>query len=252
MLKRLFDAFCLKFLPKAVFARLYCTFYNRDTKIEKRDDGWLITRGGMEMLSPTPKYLFPGLSHFEGKLERHFKIEPGDTAVDVGACYGDTTVPMAMKVGETGRVIGVEASPVNAKYLRLNLGKFPNAEVVEKAVSNKTGDISFWLHFAPTGGSIEHAHGRNQEVKVQADTLDNILKDIKVDFLKIDVQGTEAEAIEGAREVIARTPKVVIETHYRTTAQRTYPKVLEMMKQFKHTIHFDPADGIVYAVNETG
>lgn len=246
------EELCVEYLPDRLFAFLYCNFYNRNTSISKSEKGWLIKRWGLELYAPNTKYLFPSVSEFEKKFERYFKIEPDDTAVDIGSCYGDTAIPMIMKVGQTGKVIAVEASPINAEFLRLNLTQYPNTEVIEKAVSHQQGEISFWLCTAPTGGSIEHAYGRNSEVKVQADTINNIFADVHIDFMKIDVQGTEVEAIQGGDKVLGRIPKLIVETHYRTSPARTYPRVLELMQQFGHEIHFEPENGIVYAWKNVG
>ncbi len=247
MVKEFISKIATEYLTDRIFATLYTTFWSRDTRIEKQGEGWMIRRGGLELLSPTPKCLFMRISEWEERFERFFKIEQGETAVDVGACYGDTTVPMVMKVGSTGKVIAVEPSPINAQFLRLNLQRFNNCEVIEKAMWNERGSVSFWLHAAPTGGSIEKGYGRNKEVIVSADTIDNVLAGTKIDFLKIDVQGCEIQVIEGASETLSRVPKCIVETHYRTSSARTYPKVMEMLEKFGYQLNFTIDNGLVYA-----
>jgi FkbM family methyltransferase len=241
------ESIAVKYFPDRLFA-LLVPFWIKDTKITHKPEGWLIQRAGLQMMSSTPKYLFMRMNEFEAKFEKHFKINEGETAVDVGACYGDTTIPMLIKTGKSGKVIAVEANPVNAKYLRMNVSEYQNCEVIEKAVWNKKGQISFWLHQAPTGGSIEHAYERNKEIKVDADTLDSLINGRHVDFLKIDVQGIEGEIISGAMNTLKSANKFVIETHYRDAPQKTYPKVLEEIKELKHKIFFDPKDGMIYGI----
>lgn len=246
-LKTMIESIALKCLPNSIFASLI-PLWIKDTRVIRKPDGWLIKRSGLQMLSPTPKYLFMRMNEFEAKFEKHFKIEEGDTAVDVGACYGDTTIPMLMKAGKSGKVIAVEANPVNAKYLRMNVKEYKNCEVIEKAVWNKKEQVSFWLHSAPTGGSMEHAYERNKEIKVDADTLDSIMSGRHIDYLKIDVQGIEGDIISSAFNTLKGARKIIIETHYRNTPQQTYPKVMEQIKELKHKIFFDPADGIIYGI----
>lgn len=235
-------------LPDSLFAYLYVEFWDNTTQIDKKNGKWLIQRDGLSLYSYTAKYLFPRMSEFEAKFERFFKINEGDTVVDIGACIGDTSVPMAMKVGDKGNVIAIEALPQNAECLRLNLKKFPNCRVIEKAMSNQCGEITFWTHPAPTGGSLEHGYGRNKPVRVLTDTLNNVLDDIHVDFLKVDVQGAEVEVLQGASKVLKNIPKIVVETHYRLSPFKTYPEVLKILDKYcnTHVIHYAEDNGLVY------
>ncbi|MEM3448731.1 MAG: hypothetical protein QXQ64_05175 [Candidatus Bathyarchaeia archaeon] len=75
----------------------------------------------MQLLSPTPKFLGFGFKQFTNKFERFFKIEKGETVADIGACIGDTTLPMCVKAGADVKIFAVEPHPVNVSYLKLNL-----------------------------------------------------------------------------------------------------------------------------------
>jgi len=238
VIKKLIGKMAVEYLPDKVFALLLTTLWSRDTKIERKGEGWLISRGGLELLSPTPKCLFRRMNEWEEKFEHFFKIEQGETAVDVGACYGDTALPMLLKVGVTGKVIAIEPLPINAKFLRLNLQKLSNCEIIEKAMWKERGLISFWASPILTGGSIEGGYRRKKEIKVLADTLDNTLAGIEVDFLKIDVQGSEIQVLEGASETLSRVPKCIVGTHHWDSPARTYPKVMEVLKKFGYQINY--------------
>ena len=77
-------------IPKNLFeyfANLYYTvvFTKERVKIERYRNCWLITKGGISLLSPTPKFIGQcTLKTFEDKFERFFRIEEGDTVLDVG------------------------------------------------------------------------------------------------------------------------------------------------------------------------
>lgn len=252
VIKKLIGKMAVEYLPDKIFAFLLTTLWSRDTKIEKRREGWLISRGGLELLSSTPKCLFLRMSEWEKRFEYFFKLERGETAVDVGACYGDTALPMLLKVGSTGKVIAIEPLPINARFLRLNLQRFSNCEVIEKAMWNKEGVVTFWASSSLMGGSIEEGHKRNRKLKVLADTIDNTLAGVAVDFLKIDVEGSEIQVLEGATETLGRVSKCIVGTHYPISPAKTktYPKVMEILKGFGYEVnYFFP---YVYAERKSG
>ena len=221
------------------FANLYYTMNftkNEIVKIQKYRNCWLVTRyarateNGLALFSPTPKsFGFLTLEGFEGRFERFFKIEEGDTVLDVGACIGDTTVPMAIKTGEKGMVIAVEPEPNNISFLKANTSKFNNVWIIEKAAWNRKETIRFYIHSLPTGHSI--IDQSKDHIEVQADTLDNIVKAWdRIDFAKIDVQGAELKVLEGAEGMLKKTRKIVVETHY-SGERALYPKVSTSLKQ---------------------
>jgi FkbM family methyltransferase len=218
-------------------------------KLRIRSNSWLIQKGGITLVSPTPKFLGFGLKVFETKFERFFKIEKSETVLDVGACIGDTTVPMAIKTGSTGKIIAVEPHPLNIKYLKLNLANFNNVEIIGIALWNEKGTVRFNVHDSPTGHSILEDKERDNYIEVQSDTLDNLFSDKKIDFAKIDVQGAEVQVLEGGNKFLETVRKLVVETHDRfNTAKRTYPKVIEILKKYDFKeVRFVLGNGVVYA-----
>jgi FkbM family methyltransferase len=243
----------IKHSPNWLFVPVYNSFYSRyrKVKIRRAQTGWLIwgeEEGDLELLSPTPKFLSVKLRDFEDKFERFFKIENGDVVLDVGACIGDTTVPMAIKAGLNGKVIAVEPNPLNVKYLRLNLAHFGNVEIVEKGIWKEKGKVEFQLHNTPTGHSIIPNKVRKGRMEISVDTLDNLFADRQIDFAKIDVQYAEVQVLQGGDRFLKNVRKLIVETHSRTDEQkRTYPKVLEILEQYDYQVKFAMDNGLVYA-----
>jgi len=237
--------------PNWLFVPLANTYYQllKKDKLKIKSANWLLQKGDIELLSPTPKFLGFGMGEFEARFERFFKIERGDTCLDIGACIGDTTIPMLLKTGSSGSVIAVEPDPTNILYLKLNLAKFPNAQIVGKAVWKTSGTIRFNLHITPTGHSIMEDVERKSFIDVPCDTLDNILEGKRVDFAKIDVQGAESEVLEGANKFLGKVHKLAVETHCRyDAAKRTYPQVLEKLSHYDFSnVQFCLDNGMVYA-----
>lgn len=247
-MKEWFIKKCPNWLFPSVSNFYYSLSSKEKAKIKKSENGWLIQKGGLELLSPTPKFIGFGLKDFENKCERFFKIEKGDTVLDVGACIGDTTVPMAIKTGSTGKVIAVEAYPLNIPYLEHNLSGFNNVEIIRKALWDKKGTVTFHLHDTPTGHSIMEDVERKRQIEVPSDTLDNLFGDRKIDFAKIDVQGAEAQVLEGGNRFLQTTRKLAVETHGRYDIEkRTYPRVLEILGKYDLEVNFAEDNGVVYA-----
>ena len=256
MLKKLKDKI-IKRTPSNLFeyfVNLYYTinFTKKEiVRIQKYGNCWLVTRrargteNGLALLSPKPKFLGPlTLKGFENRFERFFKIEDGDTVLDVGACIGDTTVPMAIKTGEKGIVIAVEPEPNNISFLKANTSKFNNVWIIEKAAWNRKETVRFYIHPSIMGHSIIDQF--KHYIEVQADTLDNIVKAWdRIDFAKIDVQGAELQVLEGAEEMLKKTRKIVVETHYHGE-RALYPKVSNFLKTRGFTVRVTP-DRIVHA-----
>jgi FkbM family methyltransferase len=242
-----------EYSPDWLFAFVYRWLYQarRKTVINKVGKGWSVQRDGVELLCPSPKWALGqavGLKGFSDEFERYFKIEEGDVVLDVGACIGDTTLPMAIKAGAKGKIIAVEPNPANIEYLRLNLRHFSNVEIIEKGIWKERGKLEFHLHNTPTGHSIISDKERKGCMEILVDTLYNLFGDRQIDFAKIDVQYAEVQALHGGDRFLENVRKLVVATHSRTDEQqRTYPKVLEILKQYEFQLEFAMDNGLVYA-----
>jgi FkbM family methyltransferase len=132
---------------------------------------------------------------------------------DVGANSGLFTLIFARAVGEGGTVVAVEPHPENLGRLRRNLelNAVTNVRVVPRALSDRRGDA----RFAASGnmGRLDEA-GRET---VEVSTLDHEVLHGGLPaprLVKMDIEGEEAKALEGAVAVLARhRPVLWIETH---------------------------------------
>ncbi|MCC7359394.1 MAG: FkbM family methyltransferase [Anaerolineales bacterium] len=135
------------------------------------------------------------------------RLQPGDTFVDVGANRGLYSVVAARRVGPAGRVLAFEPSPREINYLKRNLGhnQLANVTVVAAAVGAQAGRAD--LLVAADGGlnslaRTEHPEQVAQSTQpVDVSALDDYLAEHsvgRVHFMKIDVEGAEAEVLRGA------------------------------------------------------
>lgn len=152
-------------------------------------------------------------------------IRRGDTVVDIGANIGYYTLILARLVGPEGRVYAFEPDPANFSILERNvaLNGYGNVVLARKAVSSKEGTIDLFLsdHNAGMHRSYESVLC-TRSVEVEAITLDRFLESETrgIDFIKIDIEGSERPALEGMRAVLGRSRRVAILTEFSPAAMR--------------------------------
>jgi len=157
----------------------------------------------------------PWLTVFMARL-----IKPGMTVVDVGANHGYYTVLFADLVGPTGRVAAVEPHPVTARLLRksVDVNGFRQRVKVAEMAASANDSLSLTFHL-PEGEPknarvIDSAIGdRTDRVSVKGGTIDGLLSRWKkIDFIKIDVEGAEEDAIAGLSGILERDrPRMLLE-----------------------------------------
>jgi FkbM family methyltransferase len=153
-----------------------------------------------------------------------YPIKQGITAVDLGGNIGMVTVYLSKKIGTNGKVYVYEPDGGNFKILNENvrLNGASNVEAIQKGIWNSDGVLDFY-----SGGNytssfqktsyIEKKSGKYQVEHVPVTTLDKEVARLginRLDLIKIDIEGSEAEALDGAAETIKRFhPDLIIETH---------------------------------------
>jgi FkbM family methyltransferase len=142
------------------------------------------------------------------QLYRQF-VRPGDLVFDLGAHVGDR-VAAFRRLG--ARVVAVEPQPALAKILRLFYGRDPKVTLEETAVGRQSGTIELSLNidnptvstasadFIAAAAQAPSWHGQawTKRVHVPLTTIDAlIVRHGMPAFMKIDVEGFEAEALAG-------------------------------------------------------
>jgi len=173
--------------------------------------------------------------------ERLLPIEPNDVVLDVGAGGPELfrlkyfTISAAEKVGQGGLVISVEPCPKNVSALREEVVGLNNVIIVQKAAWIHRSSLPLCISPSPSSHTLIGGRPTIETITVEADTLDNIVSELgigRVDFIKMDIEGAEVEALIGAEQVLSTARKVVIAAYHtnRQDISPTHPWVTEFLR----------------------
>jgi len=146
------------------------------------------------------------------------EIKEGDVVVDIGANIGYFTLLFSELVGESGTVYAFEPDAHNFALLEKNIdanGR-TNIRPICKAVSETTGTSRLFLS---SEGGVDHrmydsGDGR-EHIDIETVSLDEYLDPgLKVDFIKMDTQGSEVLATTGMQDVLNRSANVKLLTEF--------------------------------------
>ena len=141
-------------------------------------------------------------------------IKPGMTVIDIGANVGLLTRHFAKLVGDKGRVLAFEPDPETFKYFKHNTRKFPAVATSQVALSDNCESAQFFLNArSGTSNSLVNSANSKETITVQCMTLDEFLAqepELKIDLIKIDVEGAELKVLSGMSETFAKQPRMRI------------------------------------------
>ena len=187
-------------------------------------DSWRTIRGVMRSL-----WLYYGRRGRRAAMDRHYGrfVAPGDLVFDIGAHVGDR-VACFRRFG--ARVVAVEPQPALIRTLKVLYGRDRAVVIEPVAVGRSAGMLDLKLNLDnPTVSSASEAFRKaadgasgwegqawTRAIRVPVVTLDTLLTRYGMPaFIKIDVEGFEAEALAG----LTRPPPAL--SFEFTTIQRT-------------------------------
>jgi FkbM family methyltransferase len=145
--------------------------------------------------------------------------QPGDVIVDVGAGIGSETFVFSRAVGAGGRVLAIEPHPETFGVLQaqVDANKLANVELEQVAVTATPGQVYIEDRERHERNTIsgEWTEGRRQD-PVEGVPLDDLRRRHgleRIDFLKMNIEGAEAAALDGMSETIGVTRYVCIACH---------------------------------------
>lgn len=181
-------------------------------------------------------WTLPALVEENQSDEYHFRtlIKPGDIVLDVGANVGtDTRTALA---NGASQVIAIEPEPVSLECLRRNLAaeiRDNRVVVVPKGAWDREDTLVLHVDPADAGGSSFLWQKSGPSIKVPLTTIDRIAAEMKlpkIDLIKMDIEGSEKNALLGAADVIRRFhPRLAIALEHSTDDVEVLPAVARQL-----------------------
>lgn len=130
-------------------------------------------------------------------------IHKGFTVIDVGAFCGDHTEYYVNRVGREGKVFAFEPNERAFECLVFNMSKYPNVAPFCLGASDSKHTIGIAQN--ENAGASHAVEGNN----VSCIPIDR-LKLTECHFIKMDCEGMELRALNGARKTIAKFRPVML------------------------------------------
>lgn len=183
------------------------------------------------------------------------KVQEGDYVIDCGAYTGNTSVYFSQKVGEKGKVFSFEAMPETYSILCENIEKYNNILPFNFALTNKSSEIKFSSIATPGAKIIDDIDSDFVSIKgISIDEFVQLNKINKIDFIKMDIEGAELDALDGCKKTCAKfLPKLAISIYHKKDDWISIPKkILEINPNYRFYIKHNSnnfIETVLFAIN---
>lgn len=160
-------------------------------------------------------------------------ISPGDLCVDVGANIGHMTMAMSYCAGSAGAVIAFEPyEPIHARLVE-NVRTLQNVETRRQAVSSIQGTALLKIpsDFGSNEGTATLAEDGSEAVN--SVRVDKAVGEQAIGVLKIDVEGREAQVLEGCGSMLGAAIRDIVFEEFEKFPAETH----RILQQHKYSIY---------------
>ena len=153
-----------------------------------------------------------------------------ETYADLGAYNGDTIRRLLPLAPHLRRVVAFEPDRRNFRKLS------EYAESVADQLAITPLQLAAWSHKEPLlmdasgnrNANLADAAKAKKTVETEADSLDNHVGDLRPDYIKYDVEGSEREALLGSAQTIRRhRPRLLVSLYHRSEDLFALPLLLK-------------------------
>jgi FkbM family methyltransferase len=180
-------------------------------------------------------------------------LEKDEVLIDGGAFIGDTLEHFVKLVnGQFCKIYCFEPGDEQYEKLKMQADKYENSEkiiLIKKALLDKNTIVYFRIDGS---GSCITKNDENEVIEVACTTIDDVTDD-RVSLIKMDVEGSELEALKGAERVIRRfKPKLMICVYHKPEDIIEIPKYIESLnlgyKFYLRHYCSDMNESVLYAI----
>ncbi len=145
-------------------------------------------------------------------------VRPGDVCIDAGACLGDTALYFCRNGAR--KVYSFETDRGNISCLKQTAARFgleQKIEICEAALAAQAGTLHFTPDPSNNGAGKVSKEPQKESYAVPAVSIDGFCKEkgIHPDFIKMDIEGAEPAALQGARQTILENrPRLAISIYH--------------------------------------
>ncbi len=213
-------------------------FYGyRPSRLEEFIYKYLLTKDAKKNLQPYAFrialdiiFRYRGTQSSPLRSGKFYDYKPGETVVECGAYLGYYSMKASEIVGETGRVISIEPINENRRILRANVSAndIKNITIVPKGIWNAPLEMQISRERRQRASLVDNVVKDVEQHTISCDSIDNILHDLKIDsidFIRIQVNGAELEALKGMKRTLPRTKRILVSALYKRDGKYAYNTV---------------------------
>jgi FkbM family methyltransferase len=168
------------------------------------------------------------------------ELNEGEVFLDIGAFVGWHSIRAARMVGPSARIISLEPDATNRRQLERNLAlnNVTNCTIIPLAAWSKSGvDLGWFTEKSPDCCRVEENQVSSGIKTITVDDLAADLQLERLDWIKMDIEGGEVEALKGAGKTLRKfRPFMFIEIH------DTVEPVKELLHRFGYAIEREAYD----------
>jgi FkbM family methyltransferase len=168
---------------------------------------------------------------WKGRTNPQNAVRAGAIVLDCGAHVGVFT-HTALRRG-AARVVAIEPDPLNLECLRRNFAQeiaCGRVILVPKGVWSSSTILVLSASKLNSGSNSFVKESGGERVEMPVTTIDKLVSELglsRVDYIKMDIEGSEREALKGAQETLRKyRPRLMIDAYHRPDDPRVLPAII--------------------------